>query len=339
MSRRFALSLAALLLLALAFEGYLRVFAPVRFLAPRSEGVQAATDWTGLVHVPSTRPGLHYEVAAHLNLETRGMGIRTNALGLRGPELAPIDTPKLFRIAVIGDSMAFGFGVQQGEDFPAQLERELAAHEPRDGRRFEVLNFGVGGYSTLDEVACLREKALALRPDLVVIAYCLNDPEIAPLQPLQLNFAPTPLWRHSHVLRWLASKRQIRRIARYGQGDYWRALHNPDGPFWPQVAAALDEARELCRVANVPVLLAVLPMLQPPRPWDEYPYADIHAFVVNEAHTRGFEALDVCTALRARPATELIVSPDDNHFNVEGNALVARALAERIFETPRSAGR
>jgi lysophospholipase L1-like esterase len=39
----------------------------------------------------------------------------------------------------------------------------------------EVLNFGVNGYNTRQEVETLREKGLQFEPDLVVVAYCVND--------------------------------------------------------------------------------------------------------------------------------------------------------------------
>ena len=327
---KLALSCAALVAVAAGLELYLRCFATVGFLAPVDDAPRAGGGWDGRVHVPSTSPGLSYEVGLNLDLEARGMRIRTNSLGLRCAEPLPRDTPGLYRVAVVGDSMAFGFGVQQGEDFPAVLGRELAEGSASGGRRFEVLNFGVGGYSTLDEVAVLRAKALPLQPDLVLLAYCLNDPETAPLQPLQARFAPVAWWRHSDALRWLASKRQGRRIAHYGGGNYWRCLHNPEGPFWPAVAGALDEMRNLCRERGVPVLFAILPMLAPPRPWSEYPYRDIHAFLAAEARARGFEVLDLAEALSVRDPAELIVGPDDGHLNAEGNRLVARALAARL---------
>ena len=39
----------------------------------------------------------------------------------------------------------------------------------------EVLNFGVSGYNTQQEVETLREKGLRYSPDLVVLAVCVND--------------------------------------------------------------------------------------------------------------------------------------------------------------------
>jgi lysophospholipase L1-like esterase len=44
-----------------------------------------------------------------------------------------------------------------------------------EGRHFEVLNLGVGGYDTLNEIAFLEKTGLAFDPDLVIVAFCIND--------------------------------------------------------------------------------------------------------------------------------------------------------------------
>lgn len=81
------------------------------------------------------------------------------------------------RVVVIGDSVCYGFcndrQVLAVESvFPKQLERMLqeTAAEP-----VEVINLCVSGYDTVQEVEFLVQKGLALQPDIVIVAYCLND--------------------------------------------------------------------------------------------------------------------------------------------------------------------
>lgn len=88
-----------------------------------------------------------------------------NSLGLRGPE---VSIPKKggFRIAVIGSSCTFGWGVNDDACFVRLLERGL-----RDrGIDVEVLNLGKNGASP-PQYALLAEETLPLfRPDLVIVA-------------------------------------------------------------------------------------------------------------------------------------------------------------------------
>ena len=66
---------------------------------------------------------------------------RVNALGLRGPETAVDKPPGVRRVAVLGDSIAFGYWVAERDGFARQLEGLLRER----GERVEVLDFGGAG--------------------------------------------------------------------------------------------------------------------------------------------------------------------------------------------------
>ena len=97
--------------------------------------------------------------------------VRTNALGLRGPEAAPQPPAGVTRVLVLGDSFAFGYVVEDEESFPRRLETRWRA----EGRTVEVLNAAVPGYSADHHLVYLRTRGLALEPDLVLVALCEND--------------------------------------------------------------------------------------------------------------------------------------------------------------------
>lgn len=86
-----------------------------------------------------------------------------NSIGIRGPEIALAKAGGKERIVVLGDSVAApanGF---------VTLFRE-ALHG-----RAEVINAAVPGYTTYQERRLLERDLLRLRPDLVLLQYCLND--------------------------------------------------------------------------------------------------------------------------------------------------------------------
>lgn len=74
------------------------------------------------------------------------------------------------KIAVLGDSLAAGYGVKPAESFPARLEADLKAQD----RAVTVLNHGVSGDTTaggLDRIDWM----LADKPDIVLVELGGND--------------------------------------------------------------------------------------------------------------------------------------------------------------------
>ena len=75
-----------------------------------------------------------------------------------------------FRLMVFGDSLVAGYGLDQNDSFPAQLEARLQA----TGASVQVLNAGVSGDTTAGGLARL-DWALADRPDAVMVVLGGND--------------------------------------------------------------------------------------------------------------------------------------------------------------------
>jgi hypothetical protein len=100
-----------------------------------------------------------------------------NSFGMRD-ENFDIDSIKdRYRIAVIGDSHTYSTNVKNiAETFPAQLEKYLNQHAEQ--RMVKVLNFGVPGYNTAQELEVLKAKALIFEPRMVILQYCINDTHI-----------------------------------------------------------------------------------------------------------------------------------------------------------------
>jgi lysophospholipase L1-like esterase len=94
-----------------------------------------------------------------------------NSEGFRGPERRRGRAP--LRILCVGDSITFGFGVDQDETWPEQLTRILGERHP--GRELEVINAGVAGWSWLQGLRFVELRGLDLDPDIVVIGHGTND--------------------------------------------------------------------------------------------------------------------------------------------------------------------
>ncbi len=168
--------------------------------------------------------------------------------GLRD-RVYPVARSNKARIAFVGDSFAWGAGVEENETIPKILETEL-------GGGIEVLNFGVYGYGTDQELLYL-DRVLEFEPDLVILQIFSNDfadiwpnarhqnkpfYRIAANGSLLLRNVPVPrleksqpsailevgggiarfLSLHSHL--WAMSKKAVKNAYFYlnsGNGGYW----------------------------------------------------------------------------------------------------------------------
>jgi lysophospholipase L1-like esterase len=81
----------------------------------------------------------------------------------------------LKKILILGDSVTFGFGVACEETFPWLLEAILNHSGLPENEPVEVINSGVSGYSTYNELQLYRGRGRQSDPDLVVLALVLND--------------------------------------------------------------------------------------------------------------------------------------------------------------------
>ena len=97
----------------------------------------------------------------------------TNNRGMRGPgDYTYEKSAGTYRIAVMGDSFAFGVGVKADETASAVLADLLA--RSGDGR-YEVYNFGMNSYSPLLEYIYLSREVVKYRPDMVILMLDLCD--------------------------------------------------------------------------------------------------------------------------------------------------------------------
>ncbi len=97
--------------------------------------------------------------------------VRINSQGLRDREHAVAKPPGTVRIAILGDSFAEALSVPAESAFWAVLERELNACKAFGDKRVEIINFGVSGYGTADELLTLRYRAWKYAPDIVLLAF------------------------------------------------------------------------------------------------------------------------------------------------------------------------
>ena len=99
--------------------------------------------------------------------------VRINSKGLRDQEYEYAKPAGVYRILVLGDSFAWGYGVEQGKNFTDRLEELL--NKSVAGNLVEVINAGVSGYGSDQELLLLEREGMKYQPDLVLVAFATND--------------------------------------------------------------------------------------------------------------------------------------------------------------------
>ena len=98
--------------------------------------------------------------------------VHANRLGFRDRIHSPEKPPGTYRILCLGDSSTFGHGVEEDRCFARRLEAALG---DVPGKRYEVINAGVSGYSSQQGLELLRREMSRYDPDCLVVAFASND--------------------------------------------------------------------------------------------------------------------------------------------------------------------
>jgi len=161
---QFALSLGSLAIVAILAELALRV----------------ATPWLAL---PRFRPGgyldsqLHHRYPPSARMHDRfgreRYEVRTNEDGLRSPWSREAFLERELRVAVLGDSFAFGYGLPEAQTLSSLLEERLEVRRGRDD--VAVLGAGVITYSPLLAQALFEDVVRDYRPTLTLLLLDISD--------------------------------------------------------------------------------------------------------------------------------------------------------------------
>ena len=123
-------------------------------------------------YIPDNLTGYSHKPGAYGLWQKEGEAFITiNSAGLRDREHRVEKPAGTFRIAVLGDSYTEAMQVPMEQTYWARIEQELKGCSALAGRRVEVVNFGVSGYSTAQELLVLRHKVQPYHPDLVLLAF------------------------------------------------------------------------------------------------------------------------------------------------------------------------
>ncbi len=357
--RKLALTLLASLGLAGALEGVLRLakfthypaeIPPILWNSDEDRnlkrGVGMFTEDKAQLWVP--RPGVEvpYGDAQHE---------RINAAGYRGPQRAVKAAPGVLRIVALGDSSTFGMGVPYPDTWCAQLEALLESQ----GRRAEVIDAGVIGFTIEQGLERYDALVRGLVPDIVVAGFgAINEhlwaQTMADRPKIDLRKAPRPFHdalialrynvRLLHAVGWVIDS--ARGEDREAMREVWKQKNRERDAFnvsagqpdWSGVrrvglerfSRALDELDLRVRTDGARLILISMP--REPECETESPVLPLYNKAVEDAalrlHAGLFDARStVLTSLSGPPAREWAdLFIDAYHPSRAGHALFAAGL-------------
>lgn len=287
----------------------------------------------------SDDPLLGYEYRPSYGGEGEGFDaphrtIRTNAHGFRDRELPLAKPPGTIRVIAFGDSTTAGNCVDDFEDvYPKVLERLLA--QRADGTRYEVLNQGVGGYHTRQEIRMLETKGLAFEPDVVTVMFCVNDyyPAADGDVKERLQAASAHLAPMSEKGSLLGAVLQRSRLAFC---VYHRVRNLVDAwgdPVFARDESLVEEAlhrlSELQREHGFRALVFILPAFKDP--WSAYRHQEDHdRLLAIGARIDDLEVIDLLPDFAALGPDPEPFACDGLHPNEAGHAVLAEMVAHHL---------
>jgi lysophospholipase L1-like esterase len=333
MLKKLALSLAALLVSLVAAELLVRAVgaAPKIYLISKGRFRLSKNPKLGYEPAP-----LSYQGDDLSFYDYKGA---SNSLGFRDVEHAVAKPPGVYRIVVLGDSVAMGLHVDDSAAiFPRVLEQILNQR----GRRTEVINLAVSGYNAQQEVETLKEKGLQYQPDLVLVAYTLSAREHIDGDILKTLLDEEQRKKEglsaarvdaSPYLMWSALYRLLRfRVlaARQPPADPQRYLAIVSGNTVPESFGVLEQ---LAHAHHFQVLVAIIPRFV--HSFSTYRFRGQHAYAKRLSAQHGFRCIDLLGAFQqCRQAGGEPVELDNFHPSAAGHRCAAEALADEILKLP-----
>ncbi|MDD4909419.1 MAG: hypothetical protein PHR44_01875 [Candidatus Omnitrophica bacterium] len=260
--------------------------------------------------------------------------VNVNSYGLCGPEYILKKGRDVFRILLIGDSIAAQDGTARF------LESRLNTRPIHPGYKYQLWNTGVPSYDLRRYALVLKHKGLAYKPDMVMVFFCYGDLDIdssfycrgkegavyrynISLPELTKQRIPNYLLlKHSYLYRFLIFQAE----------SYLSGKKSSIGNSGREDAALtyLSAIKALCVKNDLYLLGVVFPSLKPAA---EYSALEREHFVIlrDTMDVLGIDYIDLCGLIPEEKRAAIRERRDDVfHPSSEGQGLIADIIYEYI---------
>ena len=298
------------------------------------------------------------KVLGHLNEQDKNLrwrfspGEGRNSLGLKEKEVYDKHRA-VFRILFLGDSLVFSGETSSGQLYTKVIEEHLNKATP-DRQKVEVLNAGIPGYTTYQELEFLKVYGLGMNPDLVVLGFVFNDVyykylhkpterKLLDLEPAVRLHTFNPNTFFGSLLKSSYLAHEVMWRGRHVVGKLSGSIHYPfenrrdfylawKEYGWANVDRLIGEMHELLKKEGIRLAVVVFPvsdqvdhrLLSADKEYVLYPQSRIEEILIRE----NIPSLDLTSAIYTYGGKKLF--RDYLHLSPSGNDLVATEITAFI---------
>lgn len=259
-----------------------------------------------------------------------------NSLLYRDVEWSEQKPSGVRRIAFVGDSFTYGWGINDPMDRFTEIIQ--ARFDENESESVEVMNVAWVGWDSGEELRATRDLIHVYGVDEVVLCHLPND--IESLIPVSDSYDPkmppkSQLFNtsSSFLLDYLYHRIIARRLPSVrGYCDWiWDGYSDPD--VWRQHTRVLHEFVTMCHDDGVTFRVALVPLLR--TNGQRFDGAHLHGRLRGFFEQNNVPVVDLLPVIENRDASKLVVNAHDAHPNEEANQLFADAIWHAFYVNTR----
>lgn len=283
-------------------------------------------------NISITHKGIIFE-GNNRSIELEEITYNTNSFGIRNKEIPNEKPSKTIRILALGDSFIWGDGLPEKELITVKLEKLLTQHF---NQNVEIINAGICGFNTKDELQQLQRLHPVYKPDAVMQFFFTNDL----LTTDSLNKITS--WR-TNTITWLNQNVKFYSFLYYLIKSTINAeIATPDfmlpsdyfnlddtKPGWVDFKKYTLEIKQFCDDKKMNYCFVLIPTLT--NLDSNYPYKELNKKVAAYIDSLGAPFLSYFSLFSKHKPTDLWVSKENTHWNGFATSLAANELTNFIL--------
>ena len=275
--------------------------------------------YSNKLKIKSEFPVLGHEHKISKSARLQSVDISLNNLGLRHDEDLSWKHRFDRRILFLGSSITLGWGVDYEKIFTTRISNMF--HEL--GRDAQVINAGIGNYSTERYVNLFFLKLKKLNPTDIVVNYFINDIEIiqTPKENILLKYSQLAVTVYNIYMRYFQSKGIDNLV------DYYSELYKKENNSFIKMKNSLQSLSEYSRNNNIKLYITLMPDTYDLK---NYKFKFVSKIIKELSDEFKYSFIDLYPILSNKDRNEVWVMKNDPHPNAHTHNLIAKEIFKKI---------